>query len=585
MKQKMIPKTLVGIAAALLMTTPLTAAADSNGTFQWGRDNWSVFNYPLYFDYTYPFRECMTDEHYAALRSNLNHVEYRLTEPMLDWEDFPGACYGFATTSLLACYDILNPDEHYDVYGFTKDQVSLTDDLYSIDYRVFNYPQKSWPRSVVLYYQMTQCTDAARQNSVQICDWTMQQKIDFLYTHGVSNQPVLVTYDWENQSGEGASHAVVACGAETGSWEWNDETYDICIIIYDNVDPTPEIMDDEVKLEHLKRESCLYYNSENGNWIVPSWKITQDNGVLADLVDDVGIVNDKGIFPGTSYTPPEWKDVVTANVLQSDYTVIALDTETELPEYPFFYHDGGEGGEQNFVNRGEEGPYLLQTEQPQELISAAYYENAMLKGTSDAGDEVCFDPAGCVGVAGEKADYELEMVFNEDYVTDWYDIVAKGTSSSVELKMTDEGYLLTADDLHEASLIARNMEDKAIVSVSADAKSVLFRENASGQLVASADLDGDGIYETELAKSRLLGDLNGDDTVNASDAAVLLIAAAEIGAGNASGLTEEQEVAADVDYDRTINASDSANILIYAADVGAGSYAGTLAQYMRSDRS
>ena len=68
----------------------------------------------------------------------------------------------------------------------------------------------------------------------------------------------------------------------------------------------------------------------------------------------------------------------------------------------------------------------------------------------------------------------------------------------------------------------------------------------------------------------LLGDVNGDGTVNASDAAQILIAAAAVGAGGKSGLTEQQSRAAEVNGDGQINASDAAVVLIYAAAVGAG---------------
>ena len=71
-------------------------------------------------------------------------------------------------------------------------------------------------------------------------------------------------------------------------------------------------------------------------------------------------------------------------------------------------------------------------------------------------------------------------------------------------------------------------------------------------------------------KQTLLGDVNGDGIVNASDAAQILIAAAAFGAGNSYGLTNAQITAADVNGDGSINASDAAVILIYAAGIGAG---------------
>ncbi len=83
---------------------------------------------------------------------------------------------------------------------------------------------------------------------------------------------------------------------------------------------------------------------------------------------------------------------------------------------------------------------------------------------------------------------------------------------------------------------------------------------------AGVHYDAAALPEPEL----LLGDVNDDTAINASDAAVVLIAAAQIGAGGEPELTDKQKSAADVNKDNKINASDAAIILIYAAAVGAG---------------
>ncbi|MCR4647115.1 MAG: leucine-rich repeat protein [Oscillospiraceae bacterium] len=76
------------------------------------------------------------------------------------------------------------------------------------------------------------------------------------------------------------------------------------------------------------------------------------------------------------------------------------------------------------------------------------------------------------------------------------------------------------------------------------------------------------------------GDVNEDDTVNASDAAEVLIAAARIGAGETKAvLSREQQTLADVNLDGTVNASDAAVILQYAAAVGASSFSGTIEEF------
>ncbi len=82
------------------------------------------------------------------------------------------------------------------------------------------------------------------------------------------------------------------------------------------------------------------------------------------------------------------------------------------------------------------------------------------------------------------------------------------------------------------------------------------------------------------AEIPVLGNLNGDDKVDASDAAMILTAAAAVGAGSASGLTAEQEENGDIDKGGSFNAADAAVILDYAAYTGSGGTK-TLSQYLR----
>ena len=86
------------------------------------------------------------------------------------------------------------------------------------------------------------------------------------------------------------------------------------------------------------------------------------------------------------------------------------------------------------------------------------------------------------------------------------------------------------------------------------------------------------VHQSEL---RDTGDVDGSGTVNASDAARVLIASASIGAGNQSALSEAQRWSADVNRDGNINASDAALILMYSADRGAGNNVANLVDYVR----
>ncbi len=70
-------------------------------------------------------------------------------------------------------------------------------------------------------------------------------------------------------------------------------------------------------------------------------------------------------------------------------------------------------------------------------------------------------------------------------------------------------------------------------------------------------------------------DLDGDGVVTSADAAIIMTAATAISAGNASGLTPEQEVLADADRDGAVTALDAAIVLEYATATSVGTYANT----------
>ncbi len=78
-----------------------------------------------------------------------------------------------------------------------------------------------------------------------------------------------------------------------------------------------------------------------------------------------------------------------------------------------------------------------------------------------------------------------------------------------------------------------------------------------------------------------IGDVTLDGTVNALDAAKVLVAAANVGSGAASGLNADQTANADVNGDGLFNASDAARILQYAAAAGSG-YTGTAEEFFRN---
>lgn len=78
--------------------------------------------------------------------------------------------------------------------------------------------------------------------------------------------------------------------------------------------------------------------------------------------------------------------------------------------------------------------------------------------------------------------------------------------------------------------------------------------------------DGTVVPGTEI----FVADLDNDKKINASDAAILLTAAAAAGTGAETGLTDAQIAAADLNADGAFDAKDAAIILQYAAYTGTG---------------
>ena len=88
-------------------------------------------------------------------------------------------------------------------------------------------------------------------------------------------------------------------------------------------------------------------------------------------------------------------------------------------------------------------------------------------------------------------------------------------------------------------------------------------------------------YLWDLAQPEFrLGDLDGNDTANSADAAVILMAAAEVGAGGKTGFTSLQTEEADINGDQFINSVDAADLLQYAAASAAGNFSGDLLEYI-----
>ncbi len=579
-------KLTAGMTAFVMMlcTGGLAVSADSNGTFEYGRDTWFFWNYPDFFSDTYS--QDLFEEHRETMRKNLSNTEWYVVNRYIDSE-WSGNCFGFSTTSILACYDLLNPDDYYD---YTDDWVVEPYDGGDLINFHGNYATKEYPnyieQSILTYYQMMCMTEAYRQESVrQQLYMTSEERLQYLISCAESGKPTVIDLaGYFNGTDQFAGHAVTAYGVEYGTYEVNDETYTGKVLIYDSNNGWRV---SQSSFESMLPMFQMYFRLEDASWYIPAYELSSDNGYICAAVNNIDLLNAKGLLEGTNVYVDDnpYIDVLTVNQLQSEGKVCRVDlTEHGYTIHPEqddsivkmeapFYVDGSLTTEVNYYMDGEETAYAFRVDEPQELLVHQYYQNSIQSVSASSAVSTVFAPSGYAAMTGDDANYSLEMIFNDGYYTgSWYNFIVSGTADTASLQKTEDGYVLTSDNLQNITVTAKNDDVQANLIFSTDANSVLLQEVDENTITAKIDTDGDGTYETALPAetSVSLGDLNVDGHVDANDAAEILVAAAAAGAGLDHGLTEDQQTAADVNSDGTFDASDAALVLQYAAYAGTG---------------
>ena len=492
----------------------------SKPEFVWGQDNWNFNNssYNGYFlDSTY--REQINSDYLNVLKANLNNSEY-ITIFGADWypyawldNEWGGSCYGMSSLTLLAKQGLL-PYSDYKSGATT---------LHDLDYPV----KDDIISSLVTYYQMLQVKDVIQQQYRTVPYRSNETNIKEIMAQLDKNPTVLVCF-----GDEYSGHAVIATGYEFGSYSWDGVTYQGCI---KTCDPNSSIEYD--------KEFNIYFNTQSYNWTIPVYSgigYSSAGGAAFDYVGaNVSEINEGGYLSGISANQTE------QYVARIDaYSIAANRTVTKVRESSGGYismssapGDIIEDYSHIFGNElrsiigynlfDSTASYKVAQDNPVNLDLVIDYQNSSFYGSSKAGKTVIFDPNGYVMVEGESADFDLGMVYNEDYPTDWFSLHVKGkNANTASLKMTDEGYILKSDCLENVQVFANNKEVSATLTFSTDYDSVLLYEIDERTIGVLVDTDNDGTYDTNLFEAptesiTIKGDVNSDGEVDNRDAMIL----------------------------------------------------------------
>lgn len=517
--------------------------------FIWGTDNWNFNNSaPTYFHRT-QFKNQINDHYLNVLKQNLTNSEYyAIFEGPYSWlnSTWGGSCYGMSSLTLLAKHGYL-PYSDYQASA-TK----LND---------FASPVNSEEiSSLITYYQMLQIKDVIQQQYRTVPYRSHETNIKDIISTLDKYTKCIVCFE---KDGWGA-HAILAYGYEYGSWTFDGVTYDGCIIV---CDPNHSVS--------YSKEANIYFNSKTYNWAIPFYSyasVSSANGANFMYVGaDIDEINQGGYLSGSEYSAVEnYVARIDAAAIADNRTVSKVlgtngvymaqaSAPGEIVE-DYSYIVGGEAkGTAGYNIYDANAAYKVTQESPVELSLSMDYDNCYLTGSSKAGTSVLFDKTGYVEVTGESADFSMSMTFDDDYPTSWFTVSVEGTAASkASLKMANDGYVLTSDNLDDITVNTCNKDVSATASFSATGNSVYIYEINETTVGVKADTDNNGTFETEVetyTTNALLGDVNMDSKLNIRDATAIQKHLASIATLDAKALA-----VADFNKDGKINIKDATAI-------------------------
>ena len=452
----------------------------------------------------------MLDSYYNKLVDGLNNLEKYSIDNLLDFS-WGGSCYGMAATSILAADGILIPSNWQDNATFLND---------------IDAPPSDEVKSLINYYMALQVTDAIQYQTNSFLYLTEKEKLQILVNCLKDGSPTLLTF-----FGSYWGHAVVAYDLQYGTYSINGTAYNGKVLIYDNNDNT---FDDNY---------CLYFNSSKGTWTIPEY---DDAYQLGFITDYTSFINYHGYIDTSDIPIQSAADsfiaTLQSDLLKSNYSLTKINlnpnkniytfSTTDLNEIRTFsdFSDNMEANNLKFAMKDASKGYALKLATTEAVDLSMRYENSIFDVTGSNGNIAVFDPSGYVSLEGSDTTYNFNMIYNDGYhTTDWYSFQVDGNHvDAANMKQTENGYVLHADSLNNVTAQAYNDNATAKVTFSTDYTDVLLYEIDEETIGVAVDTNGDGTYETTIAKSDntsedtvAYGDVNTDNVVDLRDTIAL----------------------------------------------------------------
>lgn len=435
--------------------------------FQIKKDIWNFNNYIVE---TLP----ITDEDLEALIYEMEDASKAVVYSVKD-KPHNGQCYGMSASSILFKVN------HLDVSNYDSKAKNLKD-----------LKKDSSTKSLIAYYQISELFNGVQKDTSEFMKLSVTEQLKLIETQGrkvkQGGNPFVLSFGMR-----GGGHSVVAYGYESGSWKKHNYTYDSRILVYD-CNYAGE------KTGHLAEDSYLYFNKGTDQWQIPNYYNNgacsgSKDGYLMRALDDMELIDSKNIEIE--------KENSEAWVRANDNTKLLLETGNHNYKVDgdslntsqdgiTAYHDtdyNPEAAGESAVNvlvedaKGEVG-IKSDDQSDQSLDVSVYQQNTYITAELDSSEDTRFQP-GSIKTDDTQGEYKIEMTTDETVgEASFHQIrIAGEDAGNLELKTSDQGYLLSGDNLKNISVTVGDFETSSKFILSTDSDQVVIASDSQGEPV------------------------------------------------------------------------------------------------------
>ena len=562
-----------------------TESIDYNYQFEWEKDNWgfdnvhdSVSGASIDEDTVKKLAEILNIENWEYLKKELDNISDN------DWNDYwIGSCFGMTVAEILVKQGLLSLTD-YGVGNISnalptdKDEKNKLITLISVlqelqNYGVYAQSNRSGAYSSV---DSSPTIDEGSQNSgtTSITQKNFIEKIEeeLKTTENEggakkNHSVILIEYSFKDfnmeKKGEERSHAVLGYGIESGSYEYNDKTYDHRILIADPNWLTYK--DGNKKFD----DACIYYNSSNGHWICPYWNENNRKCFWDGNVDE----KNKDIDPGhiislikyNSLTDPEFYPEVSKDYI-AGLTIFNPEGNQEVFNFKEDQNEKVKIDDYKIVNQLDDRKFYaldntkvcsFSYNEPSDYSMMMDYENVSYFAKVENGKSTTVKPSGCINLEGDKIKYSLTMMTNNsNNKSDWYSITVSGSNTNnVTLTKREDGYLIKTDSSEDSlgyiTITAKNNSGKITVAYNTQSSSAIIKKDENN-IAVMVNSNEDGDYDKKLSP---MGDVNGNGVVDINDVTAIQYHLAEL-----ETLNDNQLAFADVNGNGAFDINDATQL-------------------------